>query len=260
MNLPVPPSQARNVLSEREQWVGFVRQSVLLWKNRLTAFGPDELRTSRDDLRDWIERWEGKAEEVLCKTKDLAREIAAYAGLDERESVQRLRRIVSGLPREMPPSPGGEVIDLWEGRSVFSEAAPGDQKEIERLEQRYSSIRRGVQRKRFSLRIVEHVHAQYLSGALEVGEGSRKGISKTSLHQSTEKYLRTAYQWIEAGYRPSGDKPTELWKHIHRQTGKSKDTIRSTFKNRGWYDPYGDPSPTMFTVRAVLKAAEEHLR
>lgn len=88
----------------------------------------------------------------------------------------------------------------------------------------------------------------------------------TDLPLSTRKYLKVAHEWLKEGNRPEGGKPTELWKHIHRQTGKSKDTIRSTFKNRGWYnpnagmDPETDMTPTKFTVQAVRDAYEKHLR
>ena len=267
MSLPVPPSQIRNALFDRDEWRDFVGEKALLWERRLADLGPDELRDARDALERRIERREEEAEEVLERAGDLAREISGYADLDEEESVRRLRRIVMGVPREMPLTLDGEPVDLWERRSVFSEAAPGDRKQIERLAGRHSRFRRKVQQEKFSLRIVKHVHGQYLHGALTLDGGNEPlDPSDTDLHPSTARYLEVAHKWIESGNRPSGDKPTELWQHIAEETGKSTDTIRSTFKNREWYDPgvgttpENDQTPTAHTVQAVRDAYDEHFR
>jgi hypothetical protein len=266
MDLPVPPSQARNALFNREDWAGFVDENVLIWKRRLTDLGPDELRKGRDDLQARIERCEEGAEEVLRMSEDLAREIASYADLDEETAVEQARRILQ-IPREVPLTLNGEPTDLWEERKVFSEAAPGDRKAFMRLARRYNRLRRKIQREKFSLRIVEHVHGQYLRGSLEVEDGSedREEEHGTNLHPSTEEYLRTAKEWIDAGNRPSGDKPTELWTHLHEQTGASRGTIRKTFKNHEWYDPTvgsapeANETPTEHTIQSVRDAFQEHL-
>jgi hypothetical protein len=228
----------------------------------LADLGPDELRDARDALERRIERREEEAEEVLERAGDLAREISGYADLDGEESVRRLRRIVMGVPREMPLTLDGEPVDLWERRSVFSEAAPGDRKQIERLARRHSRFRRKVQQEKFSLRIVKHVHGQYLHGALTLDGGNEPlDLSDTDLPTSTAQYLKIAHQWIESGNRFSGDKPTELWKAVADATGKEPKTVRETFKNRDWYRPYSSTStPTEYTVRAVQEAFEEHFR
>ena len=80
-------------------------------------------------------------------------------------------------------------------------------------------------------------------------------------HPQTCEYLRAAYQWLAAENRPEGNTPTELWRHIHRKTGKSLGTIRRTFKNHGWYDPnlpYDQGTPTEHTVRQVLAEGKKY--
>lgn len=174
MDLPAPPSQAVNALFNREQWTAFVEEHVLLWEGRLDDLGPEELRKSRDYLQDRVERWEEKAEDVLEKAGSLAREIASYADLEEEESVRKLRLLVKGVvPRKVPREPGGELVDKWERWKVFSEAAPGDQKGIERLARCYSRFREEAQRERFSLRVVEHVYGRYLNGSLKLNAGEQ---------------------------------------------------------------------------------------
>lgn len=261
MSLPVPPNQIRNALLDRDEWRDFVGERALLWERRLADLGPDELRDARDALERRVEHWEEEAEKVLEEAGDLAREISGYADLDEEESVRRLRRIVKGLPREMPLTPDGEPLDLWEERKVFSEAAPGDRKKIERLAKHHSRFRRKVQKEKFSLRIVEHVHGRYLHGALTLDGGNEPlDPTDTDLPPSTAQYLKIAHQWIESGNRFGGDKPTQLWKAVADATGKKRKTVRETFKNRDWYRPHGTPTPREYTVRAVQEAFEEHFR
>jgi hypothetical protein len=267
MSLPVPPNQIRNALLDRDEWADFVKEKVSLWERRLADLGPDELRDARDALERRIQGSEEEAEKVLEEAGDLACQITGYGDLDEEESVRRLRRIVRGLPREIPLTLGGEPFDLWEERSVFSEAAPGDRKQIERLARRHSRIRKKIQQQKFSLRVVEHVHGQYLHGALTPHGGDEPlDLSDTDLPSSTARYLKVAHQWIESGNRPSGDMPTELWKAIAQATDASRDTIRSTFKNREWYNPnigtapQDDRTPTAHTIQKVRDAYDEFFR
>lgn len=244
MKLPVPPSQTRNCLSNRKKWADFVRKKMLLWRRRLTDDRPDELRSCRDDLESRIECWERRASKVLDRAADLAREIASYAELDEVESVQRLRRMVMGVPR-----------DLWEARAVFSEAVSGDRNEIENLANRYTSLRQKAQREKFALRIVKYVHGLYLNGIVSSVHET------TDLHPSTEEYLRAAYRWFEAGNRPSGDRPEEFWKHIAEETGTTKHNLREVFKNHGWYDPHVSPdtTPSEYLIEKLQTAFTQHL-
>ena len=199
----------------------FINESVLLWERRLADLGPDELRDARDALERRIEHWEEEAEEVLEEAGDLVCEISEYADLEEEESVRRLRRIVKGLPREMPLTPGGETLDLWEERKVFSEAAPGDRKQIERLAKRHSRFRRKVRKEKFSLRIVEHVHGQYLHGALKLGGGETQ-VGKTD-DGPTETNAEHARTVLEA---TSGRDPTDFDRYadISRCLDRSGDT------------------------------------
>jgi hypothetical protein len=261
MSLSVPPNPIRNALLDRDEWRDFVGERALLWERRLADLGPDELRDARDALERRIQRSEEEAEKVLEEAGDLAREISGYADLDEEESVRRLRRIVMGVPREMPLTLDGEPVDLWEAQDVFSEAAPGNRKLIKRLVRHHSRIRRKIQQEKFSLHVVEHVHGQYLRGALTLG-GSDEPLdpTDTDLPSPTAQYLEAAHKEIESGDHPSGDKPTELWKAVADATGKEPRNVRETFRNRDWYRPYGTPTPLEYTIRAVQEAFEEHFR
>lgn len=146
--------------------------------------------------------------------------------------------------------------------------------ELRRISDDVRRIRLVQQRKAFDLRVLRNVRHQlttfgdvrldelrpegYCPPASDNGAGEPR--PKPPYPAITVEYLRLAYEWLEAGHRPKGDKPTELWQHLRSETGATLRNLRGIFERHGWYNPklpYHEGTLTEYTVREVLKEGRQ---
>jgi len=230
-------------------------------RRELQRHGSDELRQLRDQIEDSLERVEDQVDSTEETIRNRVRHILTLYGADTGgvDPEEEARKVIQGSTSE----PLNDALRCLTLRAEETEdkrrsvVYRGRVQELQRLFRRLKDLdeRKGELRHRRD--VAKRLLDDWSAGRVELGiEPEEKG---TDLPSPTAEYLDIAHKWIEADNRPSGDKPTELWKHVASKTGKSTKAVRETFKNRGWYDPHAQPSPTEYTIQAIRKAAKRHL-
>jgi hypothetical protein len=151
--------------------------------------------------------------------------------------------------------------DIAEVPSLWHETTDGEKAWWRsRCVEKRRRLKRSTRAIRFRLSMIRVARRCARIGVLNRLRGADDAKEPCPYPEVTCQYLRIAYTWLTGGHRPKGDKPTELWQHIRAETDKSLDTIRQTFRRRGWYTSYTAPdtTPTEETVQVVLDEGRKY--
>lgn len=121
-----------------------------------------------------------------------------------------------------------------------------------------SDLRSEIARIRVHLKVRKKVFEETVSHLRRGKEPGELMPKDPPYSDAVNEYLRLAYYWYRDGNRCKGDKPTELWKYLSEQTGKSRAAPRERFKAYDWYDPYGNPTPADYTREAILEEGSKY--